>query len=215
MLDHPPIIPAIGLSGFASSGKTTVARHIEQRWGLTRLHIADPLRDMLAPLYAVFGVADPEEYLTGARKEQPVPGIGVTSRQMQISLGTEWGRHQVRDDLWVRAWQERAAAIGGGVMNDSVRFPNEETAIREMGGFTILICRETCEPAAYRWGWIGKVLYDALGLMWGVHPSERIDRLSPDYELDNNSTIGDLLDRVDQIIGDEIRLRLMGGAGHE
>ncbi len=187
-----PTLPPIGISGFAGSGKTTAANYLEREYGYTRLHIADPLRGMLWCLLRDFGVPglEIEAYLTGSRKEEVIPCLGVTSRQAQITLGTEWGRNLIDPDLWARLWERRAYGVSAP-MNDSVRFPNEETAIRNRGGFTILIVRPGCEPAAYRnraWKW----LYQNFGVMRGVHASERVDRLNPDYIVHNDGTLDEL-----------------------
>lgn len=205
------LLPAIGLSGFAGCGKTTVANHIEAVWVMKRLHIAEPLRAMLRPLYEAFDVPEVDEYLTGKHKEAVVPGIGVTSRRMQITLGTEWGRQQVSPDLWVNAWKKAASKSDVTVINDSVRFPNEEAAIKELGGFTILIERDGCNPAAYRWGSlnpVARVLHDTFGCMAGVHDSERVDRLRPTYIVHNRGPIEYLLRQVDDIIAAELGRRI-------
>lgn len=194
-------LPPIGLSGFARSGKTTAAQYLESRYGYTRLHIADPLRRMLDALLVDFGIDrhTRQRYLEGDLKESVIPEIGVTSRAMQISLGTEWGRVCVSDDLWVKAWKVRASFLDTPAMNDSVRFPNEEAAIRELGGFTILIQRVGCGPAAFlseSWRWA----YDYMGNWEGVHPSERIDLLNPTYVVENNGSLEDLYERLDSIM---------------
>lgn len=192
--------PPIGLSGFAKSGKTTAATYLEERYGYTRMHIADPLRDMLRSLLLDFGMtgADIHEYLEGSKKEQVIPCLGVTSRHAQISLGTAWGREQISPDLWVDCWEKRAARPGKPAMNDSVRFPNEEQVIRKMNGFTIMIVRKGTSPAAFT-SVIGRWLYRKFGFMFGVHPSERTDKLSPDFIIENDNSIDifySLLDRA-------------------
>ena len=45
-------------------------------------------------------------------------------------------------------------------MNDSVRFPNEAEAIRQLGGVVIMIKRPGTKPAKFNWGKIGEFLYD-------------------------------------------------------
>lgn len=195
---------AIGLSGYAQSGKTTAANYIEQVYGFERRHIAEPLRDMLAVLLRWNNV--PEDmiprYLTGDLKESLIPEIGRTSRELQISLGTGWGREQVHQDLWARTWT-RGIRPGHKAMNDSVRFPNEEGAIRYChgGGFTILIRRAGTHPVAFKWGAFGRFLYRRLGLMWGVHDSERTDRLRADHIIDNDGSLDDLYREIDAIMG--------------
>lgn len=192
-------INAIGLSGFASSGKTTVALYLEQRYGFQRQHIAEPLRDMLRALLRRWGYAESliDRYLVGDLKEAMIPELGITSRRAQITLGTEWGREQVHPDLWAKLWSYEAA--GNLAMNDSVRFPNEELAIRRIDGITIIVIRSGTGPAAFKWGWLGKVLF-RVGVMWGVHDSERTDRLRPDYVVTNNGSLADLYRQIDAIM---------------
>lgn len=191
---------AIGLSGFAGSGKTEAARYLESEYGYTRLHIADPLRDMLRTLLAWFDYdqGKVDAYLEGYMKESTIPALGVTSRHAQITLGTEWGRNLIRQDLWSVLWEHRAAKHPRA-MNDSVRFPNEEQAIRRLGGITILIDRPGKHPAAFRWGTIGRLLY-RFGIMWGVHDSERVDRLRPDHVILNDGSISDLHLAIDSVM---------------
>jgi hypothetical protein len=194
-------LPPIGLSGLAQSGKTTAANYLEKHYGYTRQHIAEPLRAMLRTLLHRFGMKDAEidRYLTGDLKEEIIPCLGVTSRWAQISLGTEWGREQIGDDLWARLWAHEASRFSAP-MNDSVRFPNEETAIRNMGGATILIRREGTHPAAFKWGFLGRLLYRCFGLMWGVHDSERTDRLNPDYVIGNDGSLDELYQELDAVV---------------
>lgn len=188
----------IGLSGFAKSGKTTAAVYIETKYGIPRRHIAEPLRDMLRPLLIANGVPIDmiDRYLTGDLKEEVIPEIGCTSRHLQITLGTEWGRVCITPRLWSRTWR-RMWAGHGNAMNDSVRFVDEQEEIKGAGGFTILIKRPGTEPIAWRWGWIGKLLYRATGKLWGAHDSERPDRLTPTVIINNNGSRGHLYRQID------------------
>ncbi|WP_298952048.1 hypothetical protein [uncultured Methylobacterium sp.] len=198
----PVPMRAIGLSGFAQSGKTTAARYIEERYGFERRHIAEPLRAMLAVLMRANGISDEmiDRYLVGDLKDGVViPELGVTSRQLQITLGTEWGRTHVGENVWVDTWG-RGIEPGGRAMNDSVRFPNEEVGIRALGGLTILVDRAGTRPAKFKWGRLGEALYDWFGVMWGVHDSERIDRLKPDFVIRNDGSIEDLHRAIDTIM---------------
>src|ERR1700682_4604648 len=97
----------VGLSGFAQSGKTTAALYLEQKYGITRKHIAEPLRAMLAVLLQANGMKASEitRYLTGDLKEQVIPCLGVTSRYAQITIGTEWGRKLIGEDIGDNTWE--------------------------------------------------------------------------------------------------------------
>ncbi|WLA44119.1 hypothetical protein QNJ95_22870 [Bradyrhizobium elkanii] len=183
----------VGLAGFAQSGKTTAALYLEKKYGIRRKHIAEPLRAMLAVLLQANGMSSDEitRYLEGDLKEQVIPCLGVTSRYAQITIGTEWGRELISQDLWANTWG-RGIADGESVMNDSVRFPNEAEAIRQLGGVVVMIKRPGTKPAKFKWGKLGEFLYDKLGLLWGVHDSERIDRIKPDFIIHNDSGIDQL-----------------------
>ncbi len=197
-------VQAIGLSGFASTGKTTAANYIEARYGYVRQHIAEPMRRMLASLMRDAGYSDDaiEMYLVGEGKESYIPRIGASSRHCQVTLGTEWGRKCIGEDLWSNLWTRQAETAGGKRMNDSVRFANEESAVRRCGGggFTILIRRSGYGPAVFKWGAFGRTLYRWFGVMWGVHDSERTDRLSPDFIIDNDGTLAELHEKIDKAI---------------
>ncbi|TYO65552.1 hypothetical protein FXV83_16605 [Bradyrhizobium hipponense] len=188
----------IGLSGFAQSGKTTAALYLEKKYGVRRKHIAEPLRAMLAVLLKANGMKSDEitRYLEGDLKEQIIPCLGVTSRYAQITIGTEWGRELISQDLWANTWA-RGIHDGESVMNDSVRFPNEAEAIRQLGGVVIMIKRPGTKPAKFKWGKIGGFLYDKFGLMWGVHDSERSDRIKADFVIHNDASVEQLYADLD------------------
>lgn len=134
----------IGLAGPAGVGKSTLADRLAA--GLRpeptlRLPFAGPLRDMLVAL----GV--PPGALVGdvAHKERPcVELLGKTARHAMRTLGTEWGRKLIGDDLWVAAWERRlAAATERYVIVDDVRFANESAAIRGAGGVVVRLRRKS------------------------------------------------------------------------
>lgn len=196
---------AIGLSGFAQTGKTTAAEYIEKVYGFKRVHIAATLRSMLKAMLLDLGYSgyDIHDILEGKRKDGwTIPEIGRTSREIQISVGTEWGRELVHPDLWVKTWGHLASQYERA-MNDSVRFPNEEAGIKELEGFTILIERPGTGPAAFKWKWLGKQIYKWFGKLWGAHDSERVDRLKPSYVVVNDGLIGQLYSKIDDIMAKE------------
>lgn len=191
----------IGLSGFAQAGKTTAAKYLEEKYGIERRHIAEPLRAMCAALLRANKISEEmiTRYLEGDLKESVIPELGVSGRYLQITLGTEWGRNLIGEDIWSETWR-RTVAGNGDVQNDSVRFPNEEAAIKQLGGFTIMIKRPGTKPAKFKWGLVGEWLYDTFGIMWGVHDSERIDRLKPDFVIHNDSDVQAMYDDLDEAV---------------
>jgi len=189
----------VGLSGLAGSGKTTAALYLEKKYGIKRRHIAEPLRAMLAVLLQANGMTSSEitRYLEGDLKEREIPCLGVTSRYAQITIGTEWGRRLIGEDIWANTWA-RGIRLDESVMNDSVRFPNEEHAIRRLGGVTIMIKRPGTRPAKFKWGKLGEFMFDRFGLMWGVHDSERTDRIRADFVIHNDSSLEQLYADLDE-----------------
>lgn len=138
----PPRV--IGFAGYAGCGKNAAA---EATGGLV-LGFADPL---YAALAAMLGV--PESQLRArATKELPL-ACGASPRDLLRTLGTEWGREIVREDLWVwRARQriEEATAIGTAVIAIcDVRFPNESAFVRSQGGQLWWISRPGVEAGGH------------------------------------------------------------------
>lgn len=69
------------------------------------------------------------------------PYGGATPRYLMQMIGTEWGRNLIDPDIWVKAWLRKVEAIAGPVVVDDCRFPNEEAAIRSIGGTLVRITR--------------------------------------------------------------------------
>ena len=58
-------------------------------------------------------------------KEAVIPHLGKSPRQMLQSLGTEWGRGMVHDEIWIRIAMERAGqqlTVGRGVVFTAVSY---------------------------------------------------------------------------------------------
>lgn len=129
----------IGLTGFAGSGKTTCAQLLEREHGFARLKFTTPLRAMLAAA----GLTQAQ--LDGDQKHQPLAGwCNRTPRYIMQTLGTEWGRKLIGEDLWVNLLVEKAEALlhsGQSVVVDDVRFLNEARALRQLGGSIYRVLR--------------------------------------------------------------------------
>ena len=127
----------IGLSGYARSGKDTVADYLVENYGFTRMAFADPMKEALYRL-------DPQIDFAG------IPGIRLSwavdksgwevvkdeapeVRGLLQRMGTEVGRNMFGEDFWVDY------AIGQSWKNDNVvfsdvRFRNEAAAVRKNWG---------------------------------------------------------------------------------
>jgi hypothetical protein len=136
----------IGFCGYAGAGKDTAAAAIKRAANVSgvaqRFSFADPMRAMLAAL----GVS--HEHMTDrALKEQPVPGLGRSYRQLAQTLGTEWGRVCHGEDFWVKALAARIDRSPCDLaLIPDVRFPNEAAWLKSIGGVLIRVNRPGVIP---------------------------------------------------------------------
>lgn len=130
----------IGLYSRApQSGKSTVAGILDREFGVSTRSFAAPLKRMVVDLMTTAGIG-PEEVgrLMHEGKEEPIPELGGASfRYLAQTLGTDWGRKLIHNDLWVNA--ALSARLPRFTVIDDVRFPNEAAAIRAKGGVLWLV----------------------------------------------------------------------------
>ena len=143
-------IKVIGITGKARSGKDTAAEIINASVAAAVPYsFADFIRRTIWELIFVF-TSNPEvatEHCFGDKKEEPVPGIGKSFREMAQTLGTEWGREHVSDTLWVdlaksiiSTLEEQGCPL---VIIPDVRFENEAKMLQEYdNGYLIKIERD-------------------------------------------------------------------------
>lgn len=135
----------IGLAGRAGAGKSLVASMLP---GHRVIGLADPL---YAGLSVMLGV-DVGDLRDRAFKERAIPWLGRSPRELLQTLGTDWGRDLVADDLWVTLARRRIAGLleqGVGVAVGDVRFANEARMIRELGGEVWLVVRPGAETTPH------------------------------------------------------------------
>jgi hypothetical protein len=168
------------------SGKTTVATHLRNQYGYQITPFAKPLRMMMTALLESFNVpADEIQWLLSHGKNTPIleiPGQPTARRLMQL-LGTEWGRQQVHERIWVESWLALAARYSH-VVTDDCRFLNEYNTVRQIPGAQVW--RITCQSA----------------VITSAHASEgALNAVAVDAEIANNGTVAELLAKVDVLMG--------------
>ena len=144
--DEVPMI--IGLSGYAGTGKDTVAQILQRLWGFNRLAFADAIREALYRLNPVLmnhnkDIIRVREYVDGLgwdeAKQHP-----ELRRLLQV-FGTEVGRALLGEDIWVNLTLAQIMLPNRYVITD-VRFPNEAMAIKECGGVVLRVERPGYGP---------------------------------------------------------------------
>ena len=158
----------IGIAGPARAGKDTLASYLldnlSDDW--SRSSFADPLKAMLS----VIGVDCSDD-----AKAVIDDSYGVTPRHMMQTLGTEWGRHMIDGDMWVKVFARLNA--GKCVIVPDVRFENEAELVREHGVLIHLVGRGGIE---------------------GNHASENPVEFKPgDIVIDNSRDMAWLMSQVD------------------
>lgn len=133
--------PVIAITGPARAGKDTIGSYILNRWGGYRYGFADPLKAMLA---AGMGI-DFRNPLWVKRKEDVIPAIGKSPRQLMQTLGTDWGREMVHPDLWVILAMDHLRRSGPGMVVTDMRFENEAAWVRKIGGLVIHVRRKDAQ----------------------------------------------------------------------
>ena len=171
----------IVLAGKAGSGKSTLAKYLARSRGYRIVKFADTLKDMLR----VIGLTDYE--IEGDGKEKPCYLLGgKTPRLGMQTLGTEWGRLTMYQNIWVDAWYRRVNGIlqaGGMVVCDDARFPNEIEAAHKLGGYVFEIIRPVTDHT----------------LSLDSHISENHE-LEAGVTLVNNGTVTELYEKLEQFL---------------
>lgn len=127
--------PVIGLTGAAGSGKDTAADILQSTHRFIKMGFADPLYEMMSALTQMT-IADLKHR---EAKEVIIERIGVSPRRLGQTLGTEWGRDLIGQDVWIKNLHgrlqdiEERTGLKGLVISD-VRFQNEVDYVHDLGG---------------------------------------------------------------------------------
>jgi hypothetical protein len=205
--------PIVGVSGFAGTGKDTVADILVSSHGFKKISFADPLKKICKDIYdfsdeQLWGPSDlrsiaDTRYLRpahewkngscaccGYRLSVVYGDCYLTPRYALQMLGTEWGRH-CYPDTWAEYAVRSAHALleldarCAGVVIPDVRFKNE---VKVLGAHTLVRIKRTGYERP-RW----------------AHVSETEQLEIPDekfhYILENKGSLGDLEQLVHEMCG--------------
>lgn len=175
----------IGLSGYARSGKDTVADHLISTYNFTRHSFAASMKDAMYKLNPIVHADDigPMRYqaLVDAYGLDKVKDTYPEVRRLLQVFGTEVGREMFGENFWVDLVLNNLRSFHT-VISD-VRFINEADAIRSRGGKIWRINREGIGPVT-------------------GHSSEvNLDWYDFDLVINNDSDIESLNKQIDIAIG--------------
>lgn len=144
-----PRVRVLGLSGWARSGKDSVAEFLEREFGYTKMSFAKPMKDALIILNPMIDVYEVRTGLADAVKKLGWDFLKSSSteiRPLLQRLGTEVGREMFGEDFWVD-YALNSIPDGAKVVFADVRYPNEAEAIRKLGGQVWRVERDGYGPA--------------------------------------------------------------------
>jgi hypothetical protein len=209
----------IGICGFISSGKDTVADYLVNYHEFRRVSFAGALKDAIS---CVFGwdrnMLEGRTKTSREWREQPDPwwsqrlGQDITPRGVLQQWGTEVCRAAFHDDIWIASLENQLRTSIDNVVISDCRFPNEVQAIKKQGGMVIWVRRgplpewydcalkENTTHEDDRW-----ILEDHGQLMEQKYPTVHSSEwawIGTDFDtvLDNDGSIDDLYDRINQIV---------------
>lgn len=141
----------VGLSGYARTGKDTVADVLVQEFGFKRYAFADKLRECVLALDPIVSTGHErlKDFESKYRRLSSVieefgwdgykqSNYGSEIRSLLQRMGTEVGRDIIGEDTWVKGLDNESGRI---VVTD-MRFPNEYDRVVNNNGETWRITRE-------------------------------------------------------------------------
>jgi hypothetical protein len=128
-----PNYSVIGLTGYAQSGKDTVASILVEKYGYTRIAFADKIRDFLYGINPMVACS-PTGYLqdlvnlVGWDNAKQEPQVRRLLQDLGISA-----RELLDENIWITSALSKVSK-GDRVVVTDVRFENEAMMIKLMGG---------------------------------------------------------------------------------
>lgn len=144
----------LGISGPKFSGKDTFGRAFalkarDNGFGSMRVFFAKPIKEACCVLFGW----TMEQLEDEVFKETVDSRYGITPRHAMVTLGTEWGRDLISENIWVNIAESRILATD--IMTipyiTDLRFENESEMVRRIGGLVVHISDgKPRDPNAHR-----------------------------------------------------------------
>lgn len=131
----------VGITGKARSGKDTAANFLCTRHGYSKYSLAAPIKRGIEAMFDLTSAIWSKE-----AKENPLDvACHASPRQLAQTLGTEWGRETISDNIWInlmeRHWNYMNEFNEYSMVVPDIRFDNEADWITNHGGVVVRIDR--------------------------------------------------------------------------
>lgn len=139
----------VAFHGLPGCGKDTAANRLIETGAWAKVSFAAPLKRGISTMMNI-----PMEHIENPIiKNKPNYKFGKSIRDMMRTLGTEWARETVDDNVWIDIAQESIDyyfALDMNVVITDCRFPNESAYIKERGGRIIHVIRNEPDACEYK-----------------------------------------------------------------
>lgn len=188
-----PLPKVIGVSGFAGSGKDSFANIFVEKYGYTKISMADSIKDMLSVVFGwdreMLQGATPESRLWRETPDEfwsSVLEYPFTPRKAMTTIGTNLFRVHFHKDIWVQSVKKKILDVGTNVIIPDLRFGNEIEMMRDIGA-----CLFEIERGA-RPEWYERALQENLLIQDGILPgtNESMEFLYPEVHESEYRWIG-------------------------
>jgi hypothetical protein len=195
----------IGVVGFIGSGKGTVGDYLVSKYGFKSESFAKSLKDAVSDIFGwPRNLCEGDTAESRRWRELPDPywsekmGREVTPRWVLQQMGTEVMRYNFVDSIWIWSLEKRLSNSTSSMVITDVRFPNEISMIKNLGGKIIWVRRGDMPE----WYDCAVNTPEHMPLLWkDVHPSEYMWlNHGPFLKIDNNGTLDYLYQQIDEIL---------------
>lgn len=163
-------------------GKSSSSNYLKKNYGYEGVVLARTLKRMVEVFLIDLGypLSKVHRMVHEDLKEQVIPEIGKTTRDLMVSLGTKWGRNEVHPNIWVNI---ATTNLTKGILHisDDIRYQNEYTAFRE-AGFKIV-----------------RINNPRVALVESVSEGNLEDCVF-DYKIENDGTLDDLYSKLEDML---------------
>lgn len=176
----------IGLyAPYPGAGKSTIAQYLEKERDYKIFSFATPVKKMgQAFLEEAIGKSNANFHVY-KEKELMIPELDVTARYLLQTIGTEWGRGLVDENIWTKIMQNKIdRSAFRNIVIDDMRFPNEYRMVKEVyNGVVIKVERAKAEDMSIE------------------HASENsLEGFEFDAVVRNNGSFEDLHQKIEKVL---------------
>lgn len=129
----------IGINGVSGSGKDTVGDYLRKKDYFEKFSFAAKMKKFTYDLFKYIGVKFAYLYDKDRSLRKEVITEDKTVIDYWIAVGNSM--RAIDPEVWIHPLKEVTEKFDNVVVTD-MRFPNEAQAIKDLGGFTLLVLRE-------------------------------------------------------------------------